>query len=88
MLYGDGTGKSGKNSGRPEERDQHRRQLRDLRRHIARSSAAAMPGNAINGQVNATGGVVMGKALLQNTFGACTFNRAYTNLPDHSQQAQ
>lgn len=45
---------------------------------ITRSSTAGDAGNAINGQVDATGGV-MSKALLQKTFGNCTFNRA---MPD------
>lgn len=45
---------------------------------ITRSSTSGDPGNAINGQVDATGGV-MSKALLQKTFGNCTFNRA---MPD------
>lgn len=46
---------------------------------ITRSSTVGDPGNAILGQVDATGGV-MGKALLQNSFGNCTFNRAYPDL--------
>src|SRR5581483_6998028 len=37
------------------------------------------PGNAINGFVDSTGGV-MSKGLLQNTFGNCTYNREYPDL--------
>lgn len=46
---------------------------------ITRSSTANDPGNAINGIVITTGGV-MSKPLLQNAFGQVTYNRDYPDL--------
>ena len=78
MLYGDGTGNSGKNWDGLKN-GVSVASLYSTYGGITRSSTVGDPGNAINGQVNTTGGV-MGKSLLQNSFGAATFNRAYPDL--------
>lgn len=78
MLYGDGTGNGGLNW------DGLLNGVNVSSNYatyggITRSSTANDPGNAINGYVNATGGV-MSKALLQNAFGNVTYNRDYPDL--------
>lgn len=78
MLYGDGTGNSNKDW------DGLLNAVNTSSNYatyggITRSATTGDPGNAINGQLDATGGV-MSKALLQKTFGACTFNRDYPDV--------
>lgn len=78
MLYGDGTGNNSKNF------DGLLNAVNVSANYatyggITRSSTSGDPGNAINGQVDSTGGV-MSKALLQKSFGNATFNRDYPDV--------
>ena len=79
MLYGDGTGNGGLNWDGLLNGVSTAAAGYATYGGITRSLTTGDPGNAINGFVNTTGGVVS-KGLLQNAFGSVTFNRDYPDL--------
>ena len=79
MLYGDGTGNGGLNWDGLLNGVSTTAAGYSTYGGVTRSLTTGQPGNAINGYVNTTGGV-MSKALLQTGFGNVTYNRDYPDL--------